>query len=124
MRPKSPARSRKSKITVTCLLTVPLRKPTIPISCSQLQLREYRVPRGPLCGALARGEDVTLEDSTLVRSADVCKPLAPLKKIVVLGDTSDASNIADLARGCCALVHEATFDASMREMAIDRGERL
>lgn len=35
------------------------------------------VPPGPLLGKLKSGEDVTLEDGTVVRSVDVCEPNDP-----------------------------------------------
>lgn len=38
---------------------------------------DFGVPPGPLLGKLKSGEDVTLENGTVVRSADVCEPNDP-----------------------------------------------
>lgn len=41
--------------------------------------------------------------------------------MVILGDTCDPEGIEGLAQGCDVLVHESTYDESLRPMAIKRG---
>ena len=53
------------------------------------------------------GDIFTFPDGTVVRADDVLETVAP-RKIVLLGDTSDAADIAPLAEGADVLVHEAT----------------
>ncbi|TDL29931.1 Metallo-hydrolase/oxidoreductase [Rickenella mellea] len=53
---------------------------------------------------IQRGEDVTLPDGTHLRGLGK----RPGRKVVVLGDTYDASPIADIAMDADVLVHEAT----------------
>lgn len=79
------------------------------------------VASGPLFGRLSRGEDVTLPGGKVVHSADVLGPSRPGAHVVLLGDTSDASAIADAAMDCDLLVHEATFDATRASNACEWG---
>eukprot|EP00005_Dracoamoeba_jomungandri_P009154 CAMPEP_0174270266 /NCGR_PEP_ID=MMETSP0439-20130205/43874_1 /TAXON_ID=0 /ORGANISM="Stereomyxa ramosa, Strain Chinc5" /LENGTH=248 /DNA_ID=CAMNT_0015359493 /DNA_START=278 /DNA_END=1021 /DNA_ORIENTATION=+ len=76
------------------------------------------VPKGPLLGKLAKGEDVTLQDGTVVTRATCMKWGKPPKKLVILGDTSNSDQAVDAARGCDLLVHEATYDASLYDKAL------
>ena len=45
----------------------------------------------------------------------------PARKLVMLGDTSDATGIAQAATGCDLLVHEATFHSSLADKAVLSG---
>jgi ribonuclease Z len=67
------------------------------------------VPRGPLLGALQRGQDVTLPDGRMVRSAEVVEPPRRGRRVVVTGDTRPCQGTVEAARGADVLVHEATF---------------
>jgi ribonuclease Z len=60
-------------------------------------------------GVLQRGDDVTLADGTLVRSADVVGEARTGRTIVYSGDTRACSAIRDAAHRATLLVHEATF---------------
>jgi len=61
-----------------------------------------------LLKTLKAGEAVNLPDGTLLRAEDVMEGPKQGRKVVICGDTSDASGIAELARDCDVLVHEAT----------------
>jgi ribonuclease Z len=67
------------------------------------------VPFGPLCGALQRGEEVTLEDGTRVTPDQVVGPPRPGRRIVFSGDTRPCSATLEASAGADLLVHEATF---------------
>lgn len=76
---------------------------------------------GPAYKMLKQGTPVTLPDGSVlfpeeVVGADLCG-----RKVVVLGDTCDPSGIAAVAKGADVLVHEATFDSRMPEMALKAG---
>ncbi|XP_018335191.1 ribonuclease Z, mitochondrial isoform X2 [Agrilus planipennis] len=50
---------------------------------------QYGVPAGPLLGKLKSGNDVLLEDGTLVRSVDVCEPNDPGPIFIVIDCPSE-----------------------------------
>ena len=72
---------------------------------------------------LKGGNDVTLEDGTVVAAADCVGDPIPGRKVVILGDTCDSRQIADVARDADMLVHEATHDDDLHEK-VGGGRRL
>jgi ribonuclease Z len=79
------------------------------------------VPFGPLCGVLQRGEDVTLEDGTVVHPDQVVGPARPGRRIVFSGDTRPCAGTREAAAGADLLIHEATFLDEERRRARDTG---
>ncbi|XP_066985342.1 zinc phosphodiesterase ELAC protein 1-like isoform X1 [Macrobrachium rosenbergii] len=85
------------------------------------KLLELGLPPGPLYGQLKKGKAVTTEDGKLITPDMVVGSLIPGKSLVILGDTRDASPLAHLVRGCDVLIHEATYDNSLKEKAAENG---
>jgi ribonuclease Z len=83
--------------------------------------RELGVPKGPLLGKLKNGEDVTLEDGTVVYSKEVTSPPKKGFVVTILGDTKYSMNSIELSRDADVLVHEATFDHLTENLAKDYG---
>jgi ribonuclease Z len=79
------------------------------------------VPFGPLCGALQRGEDVTLEDGTAVAAAQVVGAPRPARRVVFSGDTRPCPGTLEAAAAADLLVHEATFLDEELERALETG---
>ena len=79
------------------------------------------VPEGPLYRKLQNGDGVRLADNRIILSSDVTDPPRPGRKLVLLGDTSDASGIAAAAHGCDLLVCEATYDGEREAKAREWG---
>jgi ribonuclease Z len=75
------------------------------------------VPKGPLFGRLQRGEDVTLADGRVVRSAEVVEPHRRGRRVVVSGDTRPCRGTIEAARGADLLVHDSTFGDEEQERA-------
>jgi len=73
------------------------------------RVRELGVPEGPLWGRLQAGEDLTLADGRIVRSADVLGPSRPGKSIAYCLDTRPCSMSIELGRDVDLLIHEATY---------------
>eukprot|EP00656_Telonema_subtile_P047958 TRINITY_DN5601_c0_g1_i2.p1 TRINITY_DN5601_c0_g1~~TRINITY_DN5601_c0_g1_i2.p1 ORF type:complete len:349 (-),score=84.55 TRINITY_DN5601_c0_g1_i2:175-1221(-) len=70
---------------------------------------------------LKMGQTVTAKSGVQVRMEDVTGATRAGRKLVLLGDTCDPSNVAEMAQGADVLVHESTYDDSLRALAIERG---
>lgn len=79
------------------------------------------VPKGPLLGKLKHGEDVTLEDGTVVYSKDVTTPPKKGFVVTILGDTKYCDASRELSKDADIVVHEATFDHKTDHLASDYG---
>lgn len=79
------------------------------------------VPKGPLLAKLKSGQDVVLEDGTIVKSEQVTEPGNRGFIVSILGDTRFCQAAAELGRGADVLVHEATFDADTKKLAGEYG---
>lgn len=75
------------------------------------KLGEYDIPfefRCEFFKTLTNGGSVQMADGRVVNPADVMEAPRQGRKIVILGDTCDSSNIAHIAQDADVLVHEAT----------------
>jgi len=79
--------------------------------------KELGVPLGPLWKKLQRGEDVELEDGTVVWSGEVVGPPKKGLKVAYSGDTRPNKAFARAVEGSDLIIHEATFDSSLEEKA-------
>ena len=79
------------------------------------------VPKGPLLGMLKKGINVTLEDGTVIYSEEVVSSPKKGKVIAYLGDTKYCQNSIELSKDANVIVHEATFDATTKQLAADYG---
>lgn len=69
------------------------------------------LPPGPIYQKLKAGEDVPLEDGSVVKAADVMAAPTKGRKLALLGDCYDpGEDMAAAAAGCDLLVHEATVE--------------
>lgn len=75
------------------------------------------VPKGPLLAKLKSGEEVRLEDGTVVKSEEVTSPAEPGFIVAILGDTRYCRAAVDLSRSADVIVHEATFDTETQKLA-------
>ncbi len=72
-------------------------------------LRARGVPPGPLWGKLQAGQDVTLDDGTMLAAAEYRVSETERAVIVVGGDNDTPALLADACAGAQLLVHEATY---------------
>jgi ribonuclease Z len=70
---------------------------------------ELGVPPGPLFSRLHEGEDVELDDGTVVRSEQVVGDPRPGRRFVYTADTRPTDATVEAAEGADLLVHDATF---------------
>lgn len=80
-------------------------------------LRSYGLKPGPLYGKLKKGEDITLEDGVVIRSADVVNEPKRGRIVTILGDTRPCKGSLPLAQNADLIVHEATFAHDLADMA-------
>ncbi len=71
--------------------------------------------------ALKAGEDVTLEDGTIVHSADIVGDPRTGESFVYVTDTEFCENAVRLSENATILYHEATFGEPLKEKAEDTG---
>jgi len=72
------------------------------------------VPRGPLWGALAKGDAVEHAGRTL-HGHDYLRASRPARRVIVCGDNDNPELLAEVARDADVLVHEATFTQAVIE---------
>lgn len=77
--------------------------------------------RGGKLAELKMGHAVTGLGGVKVSMKDVTGATRPGRKLVLLGDTCDPTNLSDMANGADVLVHESTYDDTLRSLAIERG---
>ncbi|MEX0679988.1 MAG: ribonuclease Z [Balneolales bacterium] len=70
---------------------------------------------------LKAGDDVTLEDGTVVHSVDIVGDTRPGHSFVYITDTEFCENAIRLAENATVLFHEATFGVPLKEKAEDTG---
>ena len=78
------------------------------------------VPKGPLWKKLQLGQDVKI-GSRIVKSSDVVGSSRPGVKLVYATDTRPCSAVERLAANADLLIHDGSFDDSMRDKAKEYG---
>ncbi|XP_022286294.2 zinc phosphodiesterase ELAC protein 1-like [Crassostrea virginica] len=79
------------------------------------------VKPGPWCKEVKEGRAVTLPDGRKIDPADVVGPPKPGRKVIIMGDTCDSSEILRVGMDADVLVHEATLQNSLKDMALEKG---
>lgn len=70
---------------------------------------------------LKRGEDVTLEDGTVVKASEIVGETRVGNSFAYITDTMYCDNAVELAKGASILYHEATFGHSLEDKAKETG---
>ncbi|MCS7129317.1 MAG: ribonuclease Z [Candidatus Caldarchaeum sp.] len=78
------------------------------------------VPRGPLWGMLQRGKPIEF-NNRVIRPEEAMGPPRPGRKVVYTGDTRPCVNVVEAAVKADVLIHDSTFDDSLREKAVEEG---
>lgn len=73
------------------------------------RLADLGVPRGPLWGALQRGQTVTLEDGRSIQPEEVLAAPEHRRKVIIAGDNDRPELLVPAMADADLLVHEATF---------------
>jgi len=79
------------------------------------------IPEGPLFSKLQRGQSITLKDGTIINSDVILGPSRKGRKIVFSGDTKPCEKMIEFSKNADVLIHEATFDSELEDIAVDYG---
>jgi ribonuclease Z len=79
--------------------------------------QELGIPVGELWSKLQRGQEVTAPEGKTVKPSDVMGPMRRGRKIVYTGDTKPFSSFAKYAECADLVIHDCTFDDSLKEKA-------
>jgi ribonuclease Z len=75
------------------------------------------IPAGEMWSKLQRGEEIKTADGIVVKPSDVMGPKRPGRKIVYTGDTKPFEWFGKFAEGADLVIHDCTFDDSLKEKA-------
>jgi ribonuclease Z len=67
----------------------------------------YKNPK-KILGDIKSGKDITLPNNITIHASDYVLPPRPGRKIVILGDTYDATSLVTLSQNADLIIHEAT----------------
>ncbi len=79
------------------------------------------VPEGHLFSKLQKGQTITLKNGAKITPAMVLGTPRSGRKIVISGDTVPCPSLITFANQADVLIHDATFDASLEELANEYG---
>jgi ribonuclease Z len=88
---------------------------------SPSKARKLEVPEGPLWKKLQFGESVKLKNGSIVTSEMVVGTRRPGRRIVYSGDTRPTKDIVSLSSNADVLIHDATYDDSLLDKAMEYG---
>ena len=79
------------------------------------------IPEGPLFSKLQRGQTITTPMGKKITPDLVLGPPRQGRKIVVSGDTKPSEQMIAFSKDADVLIHEATFDSRLQDVAQDYG---
>jgi len=79
------------------------------------------IPEGPLFSKLQKGKTITLDDGRKIKPDVVLGPPRKGRKIVISGDTKPVDEMINFAKDADILIHEATFDSELEDVAGEYG---
>eukprot|EP01095_Lingulamoeba_sp_RSL-Kostka_P017806 TRINITY_DN9490_c0_g1_i1.p1 TRINITY_DN9490_c0_g1~~TRINITY_DN9490_c0_g1_i1.p1 ORF type:complete len:395 (+),score=107.10 TRINITY_DN9490_c0_g1_i1:185-1369(+) len=85
------------------------------------KLKQLGLPPSPKYKDLKNGISITSPDGTIIKPEDVTSPTIKGRKLVILGDTSNATSMIPISRDCDVLLHECTLLPDKYHLAQSRG---
>jgi len=79
------------------------------------------IPEGPLFSKLQKGITICLKDGRKITPEIVLGKPRKGRKIVISGDTKPVKKMINFSKNADVLIHEATFDSSLENIAHDYG---
>ena len=90
-----------------------------PLNVSKYAIERYSLSLAQIVAA-KRGEDIEVEGETIANAEITYRPYPPLS-YAYCSDTNYSARLAEMVRGVDMLYHEATYEASERKTAKERG---
>jgi ribonuclease Z len=97
------------------------REPPRPGKFDKPKALDLGIPEGPFFSKLQKGQTVTLSTGKKIHPDMVLGPKRPGRIIVFSGDTKPIDSMISFSDHADVLIHEATFDDSLRDRANDYG---
>lgn len=82
-------------------------------------LNKYNIPNKERKN-LKLGKQITLEDGTIIKPEDIIGPEREGRSVVYSGDTKFNPELAEFAKGCDVLIHEATYPSDEELIGMER----
>jgi ribonuclease Z len=82
---------------------------------------ELGIPEGPLFSKLQCGQAITLANGKKITPDMILGPSRKGRKIVISGDTMPCEEMIAFSKNADVLVHEATFDSELEDIAKEYG---
>ena len=82
---------------------------------------ELGIPEGPLFSKLQCGQTITLANGKKITPGMILGPSRKGRKIVISGDTMPCEEMIAFSKNADVLVHEATFDSELEDIAKEYG---
>ncbi len=79
------------------------------------------IPEGPLFSKLQKGQTIVLPNGEKVTPDLILGPSRKGRKIVISGDTKPSNHIIGFSENADVLIHEATFDSRLQDIAREYG---
>ena len=79
------------------------------------------IPEGPLFSKLQKGQTIVLPNGEKVTPDLILGPSRKGRKIVISGDTKPSNQIIGFSEDADVLIHEATFDSRLQDIAREYG---
>jgi ribonuclease Z len=79
------------------------------------------IPEGPLFSKLQHGQTITLANGKKITPGMILGAPRKGRKIVISGDTTPCDDMIDFSKDADVLIHEATFDSELKDIAKDYG---
>ena len=85
------------------------------------KLKDMGIKPGPIYSQIKAGNSIKLENGTVLEPDEFLGPSKKGRKVTILGDTKDSSEILSICYNSDIILHEATNENSMMSQAIAHG---
>ncbi|XP_021342702.1 zinc phosphodiesterase ELAC protein 1-like isoform X1 [Mizuhopecten yessoensis] len=98
-----------------------IQEKPLPGKLDPQKLKARGLKSGPEYGKLKQGFSVTLPSGEIIKPEEAMGPPRPGRKVIIMGDSCDSSELYKLGHDADVLVHEATLENELKDSAIEKG---